>query len=232
MLHEILPSKNVSSGDNITFIKDANDNIEGFSIRVRSSDRDKAEKISKKIAANLERILTIKSGMTVQVVLSHLECKEEVTGHKQVGNLLTVVYGIGGGLNELDLTNPNIQKLLNSFPNFNLSYLSRALHHFYMGHTAECIKEAFKVIEGNPTFNNYLKYKCIRNILSHTEQQRFKVSTATDFDKYFGLGSFDLKRYDPSKGEIVIDYDSDKTKRTLFALAKDLVKDARAKLNL
>lgn len=232
VLSEKIPSKNVRNGLDIKFVKDSNDVIEGFSIVVTSSDPDEAEKISKKKASNLESILTIKSGMTVHADLSGLECEDKITGSGHVAKTLQVVYGIKGGLDKLDLTDSAIQKSINSFPNPNLGYLSRAVHHMYEGRAGESIKEAFKIIERNSSFKDYYKYKCIRDVLSHTEQQKFTPGTVNNFNMYFGPTAFDFRRYNPTKGEIVIDPESVKTNRTLLTLARDLVKESRTILNL
>ncbi len=234
LLQERLPSKNVLDGSDFKFVKDENEFIKGFDLAIKSRNPDEAETISKFKAINLEKILTIKSGMTVRIFLSGVECVHTATGMGRVAKLFTFVSGVQGGLNNLDLTDPTIQTLINGSSNFDLGYLqsSKAVQHMYEGRTVECIMEAFRIIETNHSFKNYHKYKCIRDILSHQEQQKLYPKTLQNFDHYFGHDSFDLKRYNPEKGEIIINFESDNTKKTLFRLAKDLINECRLILDL
>jgi hypothetical protein len=213
VLQEGLPSKNVIEGLGFRFVKDVNEFIKGFDLAIKSRNPEEAETISKVKAKNLEKILTIKTGMTIRIFLSGVECVHKATGMGRVAKLFTFVSGVQGGLNNLDLTDPTIQTLINGSSNFDLGYLSKAVQHMYEGRTVECIKEAFRIIETNPSIENYHKYKCIRDILSHQEQQKLYQKTLDNFDYYFGLDSFDLVRYNPEKGEIIINFESDKTKK-------------------
>jgi hypothetical protein len=113
-----------------------------------------------------------------------------------------------------------------------LGSIARAVSHIYQGRVTECIKEAFKIIEGKYSVKDYSKYKCIRDILSHKEPELFQ-ETISNFDKYFGRpNSFDLKQFDLNKRIIIIDFESDKTKRTLNKLARELIEEGKIILKL
>jgi hypothetical protein len=79
--------------------------------------------ISKKKAHNLDKILTIKSGMTIEAQLSNFEGIHKVTGQRRIGNACRFVYGIEGEIDKLDLTASTIENLINSM-DFDLRYLN------------------------------------------------------------------------------------------------------------
>jgi hypothetical protein len=53
-----------------------------------------------------------------------------------------------------------------------------------------------------------------------------------DFNKEFGATTFDLKRYDPHNGIIVLDLESPKTKKSLAKLAHEIIIEAKNVMNL
>jgi hypothetical protein len=85
---------------------------------------------------------------------------------------------------------------------------------------------AFRITEGKKSLQNYCKYSCLSSILSHAPP--YKRETVKDFEAGFNLSSINFNRYDPMNGIIVFDLESNKTRRSLDKVAKEIIKDARS----
>lgn len=202
----------------------------GFELILNNKAFSYAEKICKKRSNNLSKILTIKSGMITKAIHIGSEGIHRITGNRRVTKVSSFGYRIEGGIDELDLTDPTIDGLINQNIIPELEWLNDAVSHIYNGRVVDCIKTAFKIIEKGSHVTNYKKYKCMRDILSH--RGPYQQGTINDFINEIGPNLFDFKEYDPNKGKIILDLDSIKTKKSLGKLARELITDAKRILKL
>jgi hypothetical protein len=225
----------------IKFEKDTSDNLIGFQIIVENKTDSESDKINKMKTENLEKILTILSGIELKAIPAGAEGVPKKPGLRRVTNQLIVKYDREGSIDKVDITDSNIGNIINKDVNPELGYLSDAVAHKTHGRYSEAIKEAFRVIDEKKAAKNYsksvkyyYKYKCMRDILSHREGQRLFPNTKKSFARFFSpvRDKFDFKYCDENKGEFIFDLDSSKTKRTLEQVAKDLIEVVKSILGL
>ena len=227
-----------SVGDTtIKFENDSNNNLIGFKIVVENKTDFEASKINNMKKENLEKILTILSGMELKAIPAGTEGDPKTPGLRRVSNALVVKYDIEGSIDKVDITDSNIENIINKDVNPKLGYLSDAVAHKSHGRYSEAIKEAFRVIDKDRSVDDYNKYKCIRDILSHSEDQRDQQlyqNTRKYFICFFTpiRGNFDFMYCDESNGKFIFDYDSPKTKKTLEQVAKVLIEEVKGILGL
>lgn len=206
--------------------------IIGFLLIVRNSLLEDAEKKAANKAKNLKCILTIKSGMPIQVNIKgyHSLPKQGQTG--RVSASFTFRYRIGGSFKKLDLNMPLIQSIINSTRSESLKYelATKAVFHYYNGNPADCIKELFVLVESDELFPDYKKYKVLRNMFSH--RPPYRKETKDLFLEIFNEDSFDYTRYDPDNCWINVDLESNKSQRLLNKLAKDFIDSIRKDFDL
>jgi hypothetical protein len=190
---------------------------------------------------NLEKILTILSGIELKAIPAGVEGVPIKPGLQRVSNALVVKYDIEGSIDKVDITDFNIGNIVNKDVNPELGYLSDAVAHKSHGLYSEAIKEAFMVIDEDRSTNHYSKivtdydkYKCIRDILSHREGQQLYPNTRKNFTYFFKpvRDKFDFKFCDESNGVFIFDFDLPKTKETLEQVAKDLIGEVKGLLGL
>lgn len=132
VLLEKVYSHNLKDSSDIRFIRDSSGYLEGFYIKINNADsRVEAERIGEKKAKNLNNILTIKSGMTINARLSNFEGtnKNKADGEKPIAKNIRLTFSIKGGIEELDLNNSAISRLINEDTNPQLEYLNDAVSH-------------------------------------------------------------------------------------------------------
>jgi hypothetical protein len=227
-------TKKATDTPNIKLIITPDGYIEGFDLLVNNTSIPNGEKERDKLADCLERILTIKSGMTLDVWPTRYRCKDKVTGHSHRQSSFIARSSRHGWIDVLNLSNKNIQNFLSMGTGQKLEYLSEAVSSFYEGRLKESIITAFQIIERerSPPITDYKKFRCIRNILVHKTLEQYIVN---EFKSYFGKNAnnlFDFKKYDPNNGIISLDLKSSKTKTTLNNLATDLINDCKRILGL
>src|SRR5918994_500708 len=123
--------KDLNDGFQIMFITEDH-YLKGFKITMRGLDFSSAQLKSKKKATNLQRLLTIKSGMDVEAYESAYE--EIRSGNHAVASTLTSSYEIEGSIDKLDLDNNSIiHEFVNSHVNEDLVSLSNAVSLLYHG---------------------------------------------------------------------------------------------------
>jgi hypothetical protein len=225
-------TKNAVDTPNIKLITNTEGYIEGFDILVNNTSIPSGEEERDKLGNCLEKILTIKSGMTVDAWTTGYRCKDRVTGHSHRESTLTTRWSRHGWIDVLDLNDQSIQNVLNSGTSPDLENLSHAVSHLNEGRYQDCINRAFGIIERDISVKDYWKFNCIRNILTHDD---LKSHVTNDFTKYFGPNvhdAFDFKKYDPNNGIINLDFESKKTRNTLNNVATDLVNECKRILGL
>lgn len=225
-------TKNAIDIPTIKLVRNADGYIEGFDISVNNTSIPSAEKERDKLGDCLERILTIKSGMTIDAWSRGYKCKDKVTSAWHIESASTQRYSRHGWIDLLDLSNQTIQNLLNSGISPNLENLSHAVSHLYEGRLRDSINRAFWIIEKDTSTKDYWKFNCIRNILTH---KKLKPHVTTDFTKYFGpnvYDAFDFIQYDPNNDVIILNFESKKTRITLINVATDLINECKRVLNL
>jgi hypothetical protein len=155
----------------IEFENDSNNNLIGFKIVVVNKTDSEASKINKMKTVNLEKILTILSGMELKAIPAGAEGvpKKPGPGLQRVTNQLIVKYDSEGSIGKVDITDSNIGNLINKDVNPELGNLSDAVAHKSHGRYSEAIKEAFRVIDKKKAAKNYsksvkyyYKYKCMQ----------------------------------------------------------------------
>ena len=119
---EILNNCTMLNSPNIKFTKKEN-YLTGFTITIRDSYQDKAEQKSRDKAKRLADILTIKSGMPIEVNLADYHSVKKENELKHVTKTLTIIYNIDGGINNLDLNDSNIQNIIHSSKSKSLIFL-------------------------------------------------------------------------------------------------------------
>jgi len=213
---------NILDSNTIKFRKSDNC-ITGFNIIVKNTTMKDAEQKANDRAKNLKNILTIKSGMPIEIDLKSLESIPEPGQDKHImGTFRIGLGGIDGGIHNLDLNDSNIQLIINSNGQNSLKYeyVSKGIFYYYNLNPIDCIKELFRVIENNKNFPDYDKYKVLRDMYSH--DQPYEKKTVELFSKCFTPNSFEYKKFDPGNGWIIIDLDSNKNMRLLNKLALQL----------
>ena len=209
--------------------KKTDKHIIGFYLIVKNSLQEDAENKAAKKAKNLKCILTIKSGMPIEVNLReyHSLPKEGQTGC--VSASFTSRYKIEGSFKNLDLNMPLIQTIINSTQTKSLKYkyATKGIFHYYNGNPIECIKELFKIVEKKNEKKekklppDYKKYKVLRNMYSH--KLPYLKKTRNLFLEVFNQESFDYMKYDPDGCWIIINLESNKNQRILNKLANDFI---------
>jgi hypothetical protein len=228
--------KSLTDDDNIKLIKEG-DNLKGFYVKINNKTQSRAQKAGETKAKNLEKILTILSGMTLETRLIGAQGVPKKPGLIRVSKTLTLRYSIDGWIERIDVTDPNIRRLIDQDISPELDYLSKAVAHTYSGRYSDSIREAFRIIDEekySKSVTDYDKYKCIRNILSHKEGQRLHQKTMDDFKNYFNPinDALDFKQHDDKNDIVVLDLESTKTQKTLEQVAKDLISEVRSLLKL
>jgi hypothetical protein len=207
--------------------------VTGFIFTLKNLTIKEAEKKGKNKAMNLKNILTIISGVPIEVYLKslHSEPKPGKPGHVR-GSFRVSLGGIEGGFNKLDANLSEIQSIINSQEPSNLKYeyASKGIFYYYNLNPIECIKELFKVIVDQKTFFNYNKYEVIRNIFSHSPP--YKKETIDSFLKIFNPNDFEFKKFVPNNGWLIFDIDSNKNLRIFNSLASRFISDVRKYLKL
>lgn len=204
----------------------------GFLLIVRNSLLEDAQKKAANKAKNLKCILTIKSGMPIEVNIKgyHILPKEGQSG--RVSASFTFRYRIEGSFKKLDLNTPHIQSIINSTQTKSLKYelAAKAVFHYYNGNPVDCIKELFMIMENDELFPQYKKYKVLCNMFSH--RPPYWKETTDLFLEIFNEDSFDYIRYDPENCWIDIDLESNKSQRFLNKLANDFIESIRKDFDL
>jgi len=225
--------------NNIKFVKEG-DNLKGFNVIIDNQTEAKARETCGLKAKNLERILTILSAMELDARLTNVRVPNK-PGLKRVTNSLILRSNIEGGIDRIDVTDPNIRNLINQDIDPELSYLNNAVAHKYHGRYSDAIKEAFRIVDEEKSVKQYSKsvvdynkYLCIRNILAHREGQQLRQGTIDDFIKYFSpvRDAFDFRHYDGNNRIVILESVSTKTQQTLERVAKDLISEVRNILKL
>jgi hypothetical protein len=225
-------TKNSIDVPNIKLIRNTDGYIEGFDILVNNTSITNGEKESDKLGNYLEKILIIKSGMTIDAWPRGYECKDKVTGGWHTGSASTQRWSVHGWIDVLDLNDQSIQNILNSSTSPNLENLSNAVSHLYEGRYRDCINRTFGIIENNTSIKDYWKFNCIRNVLTH---EKLEQHITNAFIRYFGpnvYGAFDFEKYDPKNGIINLNFESKKTRKTLNDVATDLINESKRILSL
>ncbi len=223
--------ENVVDLPNLTF-KKSEKNVTGCIYTVKNSTFEDAEKKYHDKSRNLKYILTIKSGMPIDIYLKGYHSIPKEGNFAHVSSSFRNSYRILGGFKNLDLSSPEIHSILTGSESKNLKYqyLAKAIFHYFYGNSADCIKEIFKLISENSQFPNYEKLKVLRDIFSHKPQ--YVKETMELFLKHFDSNSFDYRKYDPDNCWIIIDLESNKNVRTLNKLSKDSIEMLRNELKL
>jgi hypothetical protein len=206
--------------------------IEGFEILLNNTSVPSAEKEKDKLSECLENILTIKSGITIDAMLTSFERKDKITGNSELEGAQRHVWNDEGGIDTLNLGAPSIQNILNSGTSPNLEDLSSSVSHLSQGHYGESINRAFSIVEKNTSIKDFWKFNCIRNVVTH---RKLDKSVKDSFVYHFGpnvYDAFDFKKYDPKNGIINLDFKSKKTRKTLFDVAIDLINECKRILGL
>lgn len=170
--------------------------------------------------------------MTIDAWLRCFERKDKITGNSEIGSTQRQAWDVEGGIDTLNLSDPSVQNILNSGTTANMESLSNAVSHLPWGRCWECINRAFAIIENNTSITDYWKFNCIRNVLTHEKPRKNVIE---DFKKYFGpnvYAAFDFKKYDPNNRIINLDFESKKTRKTLFNVAIDLINGCKRILGL
>jgi hypothetical protein len=225
-------TKNAIDSTNIRLKRNTEGYIEGFEILVNNTSVPNAEKERTKLGDCLEKILTIKSGMSINAWLSGFERKDTITGNSELGTTQRHDWDVEGGIDTLNLSDSSVQNILNSGTTPNLESLSNAVFHLPWGRYRESINRDFAIIENITSVADYWKFNCIRNVLTH---EKLYQNVIDDFKKYFGpnvYAAFDFKKYDPHNGIINLDFESKKTRKTLFYVAMDLINECKRILGL
>jgi hypothetical protein len=192
-------------------------------------------------AEKLGKILTILSGMELRALPASALGIPYRPGLLRVHKDFNIKYDIEGSIDKVDASDSNIRNIIDKKVNPQLDYLSDAVAHRNHGRLSETIKKAFMVIDEDRFANhyskivtNYNKYKCIRDILSHREGQQLYTNTKNDFIGFFKPlpNNFDFMYRDEINGVFIFDFDSDKTKKTLKKVAKELIAEVRVILGL
>ena len=90
------------------------DNLKGFNIVIDNEIEGKAKESCEFKAKNLERILTILSGMELDARLTGVQGVPNRPGLLQrVGKEITIKYGIEGWIDRIDVTDLDIRNLIN-----------------------------------------------------------------------------------------------------------------------
>jgi hypothetical protein len=196
------------------------DNIKGFDVIVDNEIDAKARDTCGLRSKNLERILTVLSGMELEARLTGVQGVPNKPGLQRVEKTLTIRYDIEGGIDRIDVTDPNIVNLLNQGIDPELGYLSEAVAHKYHGRYSESIIQAFRIIDEERSVKQYSKsvpdynkYRCMRNILAHREGQQLRQDTIDDFVNYFKPvhDAFDFRHYDYNNRIVILESVSTKT---------------------
>jgi hypothetical protein len=212
----------ISDSNTIKFRK-VDNYITGFTVTVKNSTMEDAERKGREKARNLKNILTIKSGIPLEEIFKSLESIPKPGQDKHIqGEFVLSTGGIKGGIDNLDLNDSNIQSIINSREPQNLKYeyFTKGIFYYYNSNPVDCIKESFRVIEDNKNFYDYYKYKVLRDIFSH--KPPYIKETIELFDKCFSPNPFECKKFEPQNGWIIIDLDSNKNQRLLNKIAIEL----------
>jgi hypothetical protein len=229
---EIIPS-DWSLSPKLKLITNHIGNIIGFDVEIDTPNNNSPEADSNNIAMTIVQILTGKSEQVVTYLLLGSGGKPN---NPNLSGVLTSsnkhIYNIEGAALKIDhvnLTDTNIKDIITSGAKHNsLQHLNNAISHFCSGTYKDCINEAFMVIEKKRSLHNYDKYECIRNIVSHKEDQPRLPKTVCRFDKYFKKSDFEFEvPHVKSSPILVIDFESSRTIQTL----KNISHEAKHSLN-
>jgi hypothetical protein len=212
--------------------KTSEKNITGFILTIKNSSLEEAERRRDKIAIILKYILTIKSGMPIDVNLKGYHSIPRADKSSHVTTLFKNSYRILGGFKTLDLTSSEIQSIMNCSESQSLKYqyLTKAIFHYYNKNPVDSIKEIFRLVSENTTFPDYEKLKALRDIFSH--KPPYWKETRDLFSKHFKEDSFDYKKFDPDNCWIIINLESSKNQKLLNKLASDSIEIVRKDLKL
>lgn len=207
--------------------------ITGFVLTIKNSTLNQAEQKGDNKAKNLKNILTIKSGEPLQVNLKSLQSdpKPGKLGHLQKTCPINT-GGISGAVKNINISEPDIQTIINSEAPDDLKYefASKGILHYYNGYPIDCIKELFRVIEGEKDFPNFKQYKVIRDMYSH--KLPYWENTTKLFKIAFNPNPFDCIKFDPDNGFIILDPSSNQNTRLLNKMAKEFTFEVRKLLKL
>lgn len=238
VLSRKLITSNLSLSPNVKLVRENDGNVTGFEIGVETPNSKAPEQYSDIKARTMVQKLSAKSEHAISCHLSgHEGIPNDPNKLGRVTVLNTHVYNIEGAplrINNVDLTDANIDDIITSSnKQNNLQHIYNAISHFCSGRYKECITAAFMAIEGNTGLPDYFKYKCIRNIVNHKEDQQWYDNTVRDFDKYFKSSDFDFEvPHIKSSPIIVLDFESPRTLHALKKVSHDLITEAKRSLNL
>ena len=205
--------------------------IEGFTIKIEESLIEPAEEQSRILARNLKNIITIKSTMPTEIYLQDYRSIPR-GGTASIGKSTRTSFSIEGSIQNLNLNDPNIQSIINSNEQDSLKYqfLSKGILHYYYDNNVDCIRELFKLIENNDSFPNYYKYQVLRHLFSHPPP--YHKTTINLFASEFSTTSFEYNTYDVPNRTIIINIESQNSKKELERLTSNLISQLRKDLNL
>ena len=125
---------NISDSESIKF-KISEKYITGFVLKIKNSTLKEAERKGNYKAKNLKYILTIKSGQPMEVNLKSLQSIPKPGEVSHVQGTFKFSWSIGGGVDNLNINEPNIQTIINSQAPDNLKYefVSNAIFYYYNG---------------------------------------------------------------------------------------------------
>ena len=221
----------INDSESIKF-KTSGNCITGFVLRIKDSTIKDAEIKGGNKAKNLKNFLTIKSGQPMEVNLKSLQSIPKPGEDTHIQGTFTITTGgIGGAVKNIDISEPNIQTIINSQAPDNLKYefVSKGIFYYYNGDPIDCIKELFRAVEDRKNFPNYDKYNVIRDIYSHKLPYRKKTTDL--FKVTFNPNTFEGK-FDPDNGIIILDSTSNKKTRLLYKMAKEFRSDVKKLLKL
>lgn len=224
---------------NIKLNTNKNNQITGFTITRKDSFYEEAEEKSNNKAKNLANIITIRSGMPIE---ANLRSYHSIPKRNQLSKVVKTsrhIFSIDGAIQNLDLNDTLIEKIVNSKPPHSEYYrhLSKSIFHYYNNNPIDCIKEGYLIIENNSNFTSSSKsqneYTALRNVLSHprTPGSQYSQGTFDLFTKTFTHSDFDYTE-DSVNRKITIDVESNKNHEKLVSIAKKLIEELKSHLHL
>ena len=222
---------NITNSNTIKFIF-SNDGkyILGFKLSIKNSNNNDAIKKSTHKSINLSNLITCKSTQYLYPVCKSERAIPTKGRTAPIAKSLIHKYTIKGKLNELDLNNNEIQKLIScdlyKKKNRILNDLNRAFMYQYYDLPDETLKRLFMIIETEEnTFKKHLEYKTLRDILTHPPPQY--IDTITNFDRIYGKNFFTYIKYDKYNNFILIDVNSNNTKEKLNKIVEKLISEIK-----
>lgn len=219
---------NLVNSENIQFKKSVDEKyVTGFTINVKNHVQNTAEIKAMNEASNLTKLLTIKSGIPLDANLVSHQGFRKNSKLIRIGRTFTFRYNIEGGIQDVDITDKNTIRMIESksSENLDLQDLYTATLLYYNRQPTECIKVLYKIIENKKRIRGYHRYECLRHMFTHKPPYRSK--TIEMFIQEFGQYSFEYKKYDPANGLILFDMTSAKNIQIFSKLARELMTNVK-----